>query len=169
MALITTPGAVDANSYVSVAEAIGYFNLSFNRTAWVDAGNGDREKALAEATRLLDTYVAWIGEIAADTQALRWPRTGVIDPDDRVVSDTTIPLAIKNITCELAYSILQNSGFDITENTIDKLKVGPINIDFDVMQKSNGFPKVVRDAIAFWGTLNMPVSGSLQTAKLVRT
>lgn len=169
MALIVTPGAVDANSYVSVADATGYFSLSYNRTAWGNAGNGDKEKALAESTRLLDTFVTWIGDIATDEQALRWPRTNVYDPDGRVVSDTTIPQAIKDITCELAYSILQNSGFDITENTIDKLRVGPINIDFDVMQKSNGFPKVVRDAVAFWGTLNMPVSGAMQTAKLIRT
>lgn len=169
MALIVTPGAVDANSYVSVVEATDYFNLSHNRTAWSDAGNSEKERSLAESTRLLDTFVSWYGSIATDTQALRWPRSSVVDPDGRIVSDTIIPKAIKDITCELAYSILKNSGFDISENTVDKLRVGPINIDFDIMQKSNGFPKVVRDAVAFWGVLNLPVSGAMQTAKLIRT
>ena len=169
MALTITPGAPDANSYVSVAEAAGYFSLSYNRTAWSEAGNSDKEKSLAEATRLLDLFVDWIGEIATDTQALRWPRVGVVDMDGRIVSDLTVPQSIKNITCELAYNILVNSGFDVSENTVDKLRVGPISVDFDVQQKSNGFTKLVRDAISHWGSLNMPSSSGVGTAKLVRT
>jgi len=169
MALITTPGAIDANSYISVAEATGYFSLSFNRTAWSDAATSDKEKSLAEATRLLDTFVLWNGSIATETQSLGWPRTGVIDPDDRIVADTVVPIAIKNIVCELAYNILKNNGFDVSENVVDKIKVGSINIDFDVSQKSNGFTKIVRDAISFWGTLTMQSSSGVKMAKLVRT
>ena len=169
MALIVTPGAVDANSYVSVTDASGYFRLSYNRTAWDNAGNSDKERSLAEATRLLDTFVSWYGDIASDTQSLRLPRDNVVDQDGREIPNTVIPKAIQNITCELAYNILNSGGFDISENDIDKVKVGSINIDFDVSQKSTGFTKVVRDAIPFWGVLNLNSSSSIQTAKLVRT
>jgi hypothetical protein len=169
MALITTPGASDANSYVSVAEASEYFSLSYNRTAWANASNRDKEKSLAEATRLLDLFVKWNGYIASISQRLRWPRINVIDADGRVVDSGTIPQAIKNATCELAYSILSNDGFDISENPIDKVKVGPISVDFDINQKSIGFPKIVRDIIASWGDLQIQPSSGLQTAKLVRT
>lgn len=169
MALITTPGAVNANSYVSVADATGYFSLSYNRTAWADAGNSDKEKALAEATRLLDTFVEWIGDIATETQALRWPRDNVYDADGRAILNTVIPTGVKNIVYELAYNILKNSGFDISENSVDKLKVGPISLDFDVQQKSNGFTKVVRDMIANWGVLQLNSSATVGTAKLIRT
>lgn len=169
MALITNPGAVDANSYVSVADATGYFSLSYNRTAWADAANSDKEKSLAEATRLLDQFVQWNGYIASTTQRLRWPRTSVIDQDGRAVSASVIPQAIKDATCELAYSILVNSGFDISENPVDKVKIGSISVDFDLGQKSAGFPKIVRDMVGFWGALQIPSSSGVQTAKLVRT
>lgn len=169
MPLITTPGAVDANSYVSVAEASGYFSLSYNRTNWGNASNGEKEKSLAEATRLLDHFVSWKGVIASDTQNLRWPRSDVYDLDGRQVVSDDIPKAIKDVTCELAYHILSSGGFDISENPIDKIRVGPINVDFDVEQKSVGFPKIVRDMVQYWGTLQLPTSSGLRTAKLVRT
>lgn len=169
MPLITTPGASDANSYVSVSDASEYFRLSYNRTAWANAGSSDKERALAEATRVLDTYVKWFGSIASDSQALRWPRIGVLDPDGRNIPDNTIPKSIQNLTCEMAYQILSNSGFDVTENDIDRVKIGPIDINFDMNQKSNGFNKSIRDAIAFWGILTMPSSSSFTTAKLIRT
>lgn len=169
MALITTPGAVNANSYISVADASGYFSLSYNRTAWADVSTRDKEKSLAEATRLLDLFVQWKGYIASTTQRLRWPRTSVIDVDGRTVDSESIPQAIKDATCELAYSILSNDGFDISENPVDKVKVGSISVDFDIGQKSVGFPKVVRDMVAYWGVLQIPSSSGVQTAKLVRT
>ena len=169
MALIATPGAPDANSYIAVADATEYFKTAYNRTAWANAGNGDKEKALIEATRLLDMFVKWYGTIATDSQALRWPRTSAYDQDYRELSSSDIPRGIKNITCELAYNILNNSGFDISENSIDRIKVGPLDINFDVQQRSNGFTKIVRDAIAFWGELILPSSSGVGTPKLVRT
>lgn len=169
MALITTPGASDANSYVSVSDASEYFRLSYNRTAWANAGTSDKERALAEATRVLDTYVQWFGDIASETQALRWPRSNVIDQDGRAIASDTIPKPIQNLTCEMAYQILNNSGFDVTENDIDRVKIGSLDINFDINQKSNGFNKSIRDALAFWGILTMPSSSSFTTAKLIRT
>lgn len=169
MALITTPGAVNANSYVSLAEAVVYFSLSYNRTAWSNAGSSDKEKSLSEATRLLDTFVTWNWSIASTTQSLRWPRRGATDQDGRAILDTQVPANIKDIVCELAYSILSAGGFDISDNAIDKIKVGPISVDFDLGQRSPGFTKIVRDAIAHWGFLTLPSSSSVKTARLIRT
>lgn len=169
MPLIVTPGDSTANSYVSVAEATTYFGLSYNRTAWSDAGFGDKEKALAESTRLLDLFVTWKGFLASSTQRLRWPRTDVLDVDNRVVDYTIIPQSIKDATCELAYSILVNQGFDISENPVDKVKIGSISVDFDLGQKSAGFPKIVRDMLSHWGQLQLPSSSGIQTVKLIRT
>lgn len=169
MALIVTPGANNANSYISVADANSYFSFSYNRTLWSEVAVTDKEKALAESTRLLDLFIQWNGNIASDSQRLRWPRKNVVDTDNRIVDSNSIPQSIKDATCELAYNLLVNSGFDISENPVDKIKIGPISLDFDLAQKSAGFPKIVRDIISNWGVLLIPSSSGVQAAKLVRT
>lgn len=78
MALIATPRASDANSYLSVAEADAILDNRLNTTAWDDSLQ--QEEALIQATYRLDQY-DYVG-ITADeyleteepTQALKWPR-----------------------------------------------------------------------------------------------
>ena len=78
MALVATPGASNANSYLTVAEADAILDNRLNTTAWDDSLQ--QEEALIQATYRLDQY-DYVG-ITADeyletdepTQALKWPR-----------------------------------------------------------------------------------------------
>ena len=103
MPLIATPGAANANSYITVAEADAYFETHLYGEEWIAMDDEDKEKALYMAARLLDQY-DWKGLKANNsTQALRWPRSLVLDREGWFYLDSaTIPVFLKQATAELA-------------------------------------------------------------------
>lgn len=78
MALIATAGASNADSYVTLDEALSYFeNKRVNMSAYLeatDATGGTHEQLLRQATLLLDQF-DYVGDEVFQTQALKWPRT----------------------------------------------------------------------------------------------
>jgi hypothetical protein len=81
--IVATPGAADANSYLTLAEAqaiIDGFVQDADVTAWASATTDQKNRALFSATQRLDRE-RFLGARATDTQALQWPRTGVRKPD----------------------------------------------------------------------------------------
>jgi hypothetical protein len=78
MALIATPRASDANSYITVAEADDLAANRLNTTAWDDSL--ELEAALIQATSILDQqdYIGITADEYLETeepiQALKWPR-----------------------------------------------------------------------------------------------
>lgn len=50
------------NSFATVAEAAAYFDTRLHSGAWEDADDPEREVALIQSTRVLLTYLEWIGE-----------------------------------------------------------------------------------------------------------
>jgi len=169
MAINSTPGDALADSYVSVADADTYFNMSYGSNAWSTINNSNKEVLLVQSTRLLDSIYVWSGLIdSSSTQSLRWPRTGVIDMDRRAVSSSTIPKAIKNATCEMAMSIFSGGGYNPTENTLDSMKIGPISMNFSDVTKTPVIPKIVQDLIQDLGYLNSVTSSGISQVRLVR-
>lgn len=167
MPLIATPGAVDANSYATLAEANAFHAQTLNASVWTAASDANKEIALQWATRLLDEQVSWIGEIVTDTQALRWPRAGVYTPDGILLDSDSIPTFLKNATAELAKQLLANdrtaetSSFGISELTVDVVK-----IVFDKTESKAVLSPSVYHMIKAYGMAN---DGSgVSTAKLVR-
>jgi len=135
MALVATAGAVDANSYSTMTEAEDYFENRLHRSNWDDANSNDQEAALLMATGLLDRLCDWDGSKPNDTQALRWPRSFIWDPDGKKVDTDIIPQFLKDATAEFALHLI---GSDMTI-TIDRdlegfkqLEVGPLNLVLDV-------------------------------------
>lgn len=76
-ALIATPGAADANSFVTVAEYVAYVATRLHLPAGVtQAGEtltDDEGRALLDAARDLDA-LPWPGWTGSSTQRLAWPR-----------------------------------------------------------------------------------------------
>lgn len=117
MELIATPGAADANSYVTVADAWTFMEEQLNPEAWATVPPGTtyhlpvwQAIALIHATRLLDAQVHWAGIRATETQALAWPRTGVLDQDGRLVASTTVPVAIRRATTLYALALMDEAA-----------------------------------------------------------
>lgn len=179
MTLDASIGGVNSNSYATIEEADAYFATRFNSSTWTSSNNSNKEIALIEATRLLDTLVSWKGYVKSDSQSLKWPRTFVPTVDSQYsridtvlssyISDSIIPKDVKNATYELAINLLTNNGYVSDENDLTKLKVGPITLDFSDTVKLNGLPIIVRDMIKNWGYYNNSSSNSVQVTNLVRT
>ncbi len=137
--IIATPGAANANSYVSKAEASavgGYWETRLFKTNWTSATDADKKVALVWATRLLDDWVDWVGSKVddRDEQALRWPRYGATDVDGDSFESDEIPPFLKDATAELAGHLL---GLDSDPTAppdtqgFSKLKVGSLELEVD--------------------------------------
>lgn len=133
--IVATPGAPDANSYATLAQADAYHEGHPYGDAWADpaATVEQRSRALVLATRLLDAQVAWQGTPVTAAQALEWPRYGVRNAYGGVVAWSAIPIRIVEATCEYARLLL---GRDLTAERetdaagITRLKAGPVEVQF---------------------------------------
>lgn len=163
--LIVTPGGIDSNSYVSLAEAEA-FAPTFMGATWPDDDEA-QEAALIEATRVADSYFSFVGTIATDEQALRWPRKGAFDADGRELSDTEIPNALKRAVFRLALYLNDNTGLTMSDSAVTSLKVGSISLAFGE-SSSVSLPQTVIAAFSQLGEYIGPSTGSIQFASLAR-
>lgn len=102
--VVATAGASDANSYLSVAAADSLANLQLGTLSWSSASTDNKGRALIQSTRLLDE-LSWIGEKAASTQALLWPRKEA-ECGDWSFASTEIPPQLKQACFDLAEYLL---------------------------------------------------------------
>lgn len=124
MALNVTPGASNADSYASLADANAYFS-DRGVTAWTGT-DPTKEAALRKATAYLDNAYRgkWRGVRVNDDQALAWPRCNsetirtnttftiaLIDDDGFEIPTDAIPTAIARATMEAA--LLALGGTDL--------------------------------------------------------
>jgi hypothetical protein len=99
MAFVSTLGASDANSYLSVAEAataLSELPASTGVTAWLALTNTQKEQSLVGATMAVNP-LQWKGQPASSEQSLAWPRRIVADyyyaPDDELPVDFKVAVA----------------------------------------------------------------------------
>lgn len=120
MAIDATIGGADSNSYVTVAEADGYFAARLHADAWESASSEDKEKALLTACRHIEAARPRVNrrpygypEVAdtvdydplapySATQALSFPRLRDRDADGNLI----IPQPVKDAQCEEALALL---------------------------------------------------------------
>lgn len=167
MALIATPGAANANSYATLAEAAAYHAQTLNASAWTDATDATREIALQWATRILDEQVEWFGEIVSADQSLRWPRFDVFSRDGIALDSDSIPTFLKNATAELAKQLIASDRTaEPSSLGIAELQVDVVKIVFDKSESKAVLSPSVYNMIKAYGTAN---DGSgFSTAKLIR-
>jgi hypothetical protein len=145
--IVATPGAADANSYLTLAAAqaiIDGFVQDADVTAWASATTDQKNRALFTATQRLDRE-RFLGARATDTQALQWPRTGVRKPDTYIntyavgfpfrittdyFTDTEIPTQIKYAQALLAVYLHNNtSGLDLSGlEDYKNVKIGSLDV-----------------------------------------
>lgn len=125
MTLVATPGAANADSYVTLNEANAYFTAR-GVTAWTGI-DGDKENALRRATSYLENAYRerWRGLRAAQTQSLAWPRVDgernpwrqswtypLVDADGFQIAVDAVPQQVKDATCEAALLVLGGSTLE---------------------------------------------------------
>lgn len=137
MALITTPGAADADSFVSLADCDTYCEAQ-GLTDWTSVGASPpepREAALRRATTHLSTGYGWKGtKVNGRSQALAWPRSGVEDGDGDAVDADTIPSEIIAATCIIAAKELQTPGYMspavVLTDRVKRERVGELETEY---------------------------------------
>lgn len=132
MALVVEDGSIvpDANSYISLEDAKAYATERDFGVAWTGSTDSQLEAALLYATRWLDESWSWKGGIVDATQALDWPRDGVIDDEGRDVPRDSIPVAIQQAEVEMAHAHRIGSLAAIRTTGIDSVKAGPVEVKF---------------------------------------
>ena len=127
--LVTTVGGASSNSYVTLAVFNTYCEQRLNVDAFDDAQADDKIRALLMATRRLDRE-NWLGQKAATTQALTWPRSGVYIPDGSGYQYelTEIPQLVKDAQCELALAYLAGYGASVSSDSISEFSIDGIRV-----------------------------------------
>jgi len=137
-AIVVTAGSASANAYVTLAVADQYHrDRPANDTVWADAmANADKSKANAGillATKLLDKLVVWSGVRVDTTQALEWPRSGLVNPNGTAVSTTAIPLDLQHATADFAKHLItgeRHGDSALDRYGLSKLSVPGIALEF---------------------------------------
>lgn len=148
-AIVTTPGAANANAYCDVAFADQY-NLDRPQNGsiiWSSAQADTKSAAILWATVLMDRMWEWEGWVTTATQALLWPRQGMVKPNMwEYVDNMTIPIELKRATAEYARQLLMSDRMadsQIETLGVTSMKAGPVAFSF----KDSVYAKAVPDAV----------------------
>jgi hypothetical protein len=157
MLLVATPGAADANTYATLAEADSYHEGHVKSSAWA-VPSGEKAQALVMAARILDAMPgAWTGVASSETQALGWPRVGMVNRNGFAIASGAVPSELKSAQAEFARQLLAE---DTTESSvvvaqgITSIKAGPVALTFKqradaylALQQRDALNAMIPDAV----------------------
>lgn len=135
MAIDTTVGGANANSWASVAEFKVYRDVRLPANATVSAASdASIEAALQAACRGINESFQWTGAAVDDVQALTWPRSGMLTRNGFSIGTTTIPKELKDAQCEFAFQLLAGGNFAdddaAAKANVLGVKAGSVSVQF---------------------------------------
>ncbi len=120
-----TAGAIDANSYQTVADVDDYFSKRAPIAVSEDWGEAEPEEkaaAVITATTWMESFIVWTGYVTSLTQALQWPRNSMVRRDGMsYVPSTEIPRELKNAHAELSRLFLTTDRTEESEVSVQGL------------------------------------------------
>lgn len=178
--IVATPGAANANSYATLQEFKDYLALRLQTPDTVtDADDDTLSKGLIAGTRAIDQLLTrakrlevikssnnmvkfytirpyWTGSPTTSTQALAWPRTGMLDRNGNPIADNVIPDDLKEATFEMAIVSITsdiNAENSVIVQGITDIKAGPVSLSFKDYIQSRTLPQsVVLALVPSWMT-----------------
>jgi len=159
-----TVGGAAANTFVSAGDAEAYFARRLHASAWDNADEETRQRALVQASDIV-TRLPFVGRKLSTTQAMAWPRDDAINPDEQypatallretpvLFATDVIPERVKRATCELALALLRAGSDDPfgdeAARNVAREKVGPLETEYvAVGQQRTGlgrYPRVMQE------------------------
>lgn len=137
---------LNSNSYVTVAEADAYFADRLHSTNWINAIATDKEKALIQATKMID-FKHFMGYKTISSQLLKFPRTGIYY-DGELLDSLSVPLSIMSAVFELAIYLLSDDYTTPNEiSEFDNIKVGSLNITPTKQNNNLDLPPFVNELL----------------------
>lgn len=164
-ALITTAGAANANAYCDVTFADQYHaNRPPVGVTWALASPDTKSAAILWATILMDRLWSWNGWVTTPTQALLWPRQGMVLLSLwNYVDQNIIPLELQQATAEYARQLLVSdraSDSAIETLKLTSMKAGPVAFTFGEGVVAKPVPDTVFNLIPpLWGSVRSRNSG----------
>lgn len=155
--LVATAGSASANAYCTLAFANQYhIDRSPAAAAWTAAGTAAKTAAILWATLLMDRLWHWNGYTTDDTQALLWPRTGMLALNERQYIDFhAVPIELQQAVAEFAGSLVlvdRVADSDIQTQGITSLAAGPVRLTFKDAVYAKNVPDIVVNLIPpSWG------------------
>ena len=131
-------GGEEANSYITMADALGIAENMPGGGDWAALGEEERNLSLIVATRWLET-LNYAGTRCSTTQRLKWPRQGA-SCDDLVSACDVIPHRIRDAEVSLAISYTTDpgkfpgsgSGGGAAAGTyVKRQKLGSLEVEYD--------------------------------------
>lgn len=126
-------------TYITLSDAETYFSdYRLVTSAWDDASDTEKGKALNQATKLLE-QLSYTGDKADDDQELQFPRG----------DDTSIPTEIQEACAEVAYSLLDGMDVEYEYDNVGNVSMGFANVresrDPEAVpeHKVNGIPSFI--------------------------
>ena len=161
--IVATAGSASANSYCLLTEAEAFCDTHPYTEAW-DAASADmRKRAIITATRLIDQRIEWSGHATDTTQALAWPRVGMVNRNYVAIDEDVVPTDLKNATADFARIMLEH---DYTADNaagrdgLSRVKAGPVEIDYrDAGLAGKMIPDSVWSMLEIWGQVRERSSG----------
>ena len=160
MALIVTPGASNADSYATLAEANTY--ITDRRvptiTWWNTAADDAKEDALRFAAVLLDRIFKWTGAAVDNVQARAWPRTGMLTRNGFEIPSmgaTSIVTDLKDAQIEFALQLGVGdriSDNDALKQGITSVKAGSVAVTFGSIGISASSPEMLDAQLRLQGS-----------------
>lgn len=161
-------GKANAESFVSVAEALTYHAARGN-TAWAAlASDALREQALRRATDYMQQVYRsrWQGSRVSSAQRLEWPRDGVTKranyPYHDYYANNIVPEEVRNVCAELALKAATASLAPDLDRAKSSVTVGPLSVTYDPAS-----PEAKRYRAVEMTILHM-LEGAGNSARLVR-
>lgn len=159
--LDATVGGVNSNTYSTLVQAETYMESRLHKATWSAASDEDKNIALLWATRELDQRISWAGYIVVDTQALSWPRDGVLDPNYVDVTSTAIPQFLVDATAEYAMRLISDDRLDDDDTKgFKSIHVSSIQLVIDKYDRIAAIPPSVWSMLSFYGQLQTGIPRS---------
>jgi hypothetical protein len=150
--IITTPGASDANSYASIAEADAYNSSRPQGASWAALTQVEKESALKYSALLLDASFVWTGIATGATvpplgptdpdpapdepnpgQVMCWPRTGMFNrigmPIDPMVNPDELKYAQAEYARQAAIADLTADN-EAVKMGLSSVSAGSVSVSF---------------------------------------
>jgi hypothetical protein len=144
MALVTTAGAANANSFADVTFFRAYHATRYPLLKWIlTAADPVIEALLIMGGRGLNHNFAWTGAAVDSVQAMTWPRVGMLTRNGYTIATSgadSIPVDLKNAQCELAGQMGAKdlvADNDAAIKGIASVKAGSVAVAFQNMDTSS--------------------------------
>lgn len=144
MALVTTAGAANANSFADVTFFRAYHATRYPLLKWIlTASDAVIEALLIMGGRGMNHNFAWTGAAVDSVQAMTWPRVGMLTRNGYTIPTSgadSIPVDLMNAQCELAGQMGAKdlvADNDAALKGIASVKAGSVAVAFQNMDTSS--------------------------------